>query len=78
MAIAKGQALIRVGFSVTLTVEADADVTGPIERVRNACAPLSPHLRVMDGAHQTSWVATLPAGVPVPEALAPAEGITNG
>ncbi len=78
VAIAKGQALIRVGFSVTLTVEADADITGPIERVRNACAPLSPHLRVMDGAHQTSWVATLPAGVPVPEALAPAEGITNG
>ncbi len=78
VAIAKGQALIRVGFSVTLTVEADADVTGPIERVRNACAPLSPHLRIMDGAHQTSWVATLPAGVPVPEALAPAEGITNG
>lgn len=77
-ALARGAALTRIGLTVTVTVQGDADINGPIQRVRNACAPLSAQLRVMDGAHQTSWVSTLPGGVPVPEALRPVEGLTNG
>ncbi|MFV0524529.1 MAG: SCO6880 family protein [Acidimicrobiales bacterium] len=70
-------ALTRVAFALTLTLPAGADTAGPIERVRNAVAPLTPHLRVMDGAHQTSWVATLPGGVPIPEALGVSEGLNQ-
>ncbi|MEM9892941.1 MAG: SCO6880 family protein [Actinomycetota bacterium] len=66
-ALARGRtALTRVAFAITLTLPADADPAGPIERTRAAAAPLSPHLRVMNGAHQTIWVATLPGALPVP------------
>ncbi len=68
-ALARGAKLTRAGFSITLTVDADADISTPIERTINACAPLSPHLRVMDGVHQTSWIATLPGAMPIPETV---------
>ncbi len=76
-ALARGAALTRVGFTISLTIDATHDTTGPIERTRAAVAPLSPHLRVMDGVHQTSWVSTLPGAMPIPETLTASEWLNQ-
>ena len=76
-ALARGAALTRVGFTITLTTPTGDDLAGPIERTRAAVAPLSPHLRVMDGVHQTSWVSTLPGAMPIPETLTATEWLNQ-
>ena len=76
-ALARGAALTRVGFTVTLTTKSGTDTAGPIERTRAAVAPLSPQLRVMDGVHQTSWVSTLPGAMPIPETLTATEWLNQ-
>ena len=76
-ALARGAALTRIGFTITLTLAPDVDPAGPIERTRAAVAPLSPHLRVMNGVHQTSWVSTLPGAMPIPETLTATEWLNQ-
>lgn len=74
-ALARGTTLTRLGITVTLTLHSDLNRSTPVEIVRGLVAPLSAHLRIMDGAHAASWTATLPGGVPLPAALQPSEGL---
>jgi hypothetical protein len=69
VALVEGANLVRFGLAVTATYRADGDREAIIERIRQLTGPLSVRLRVHNGAHLPGFVATLPAGIPLPEVI---------
>ena len=69
VALVEGANLVRFGLGVTATYSDVADRDAVIERVRQSCGPLAVQLRVHNGAHLPGFIATLPGGIPLPEAV---------
>ena len=71
VALVEGANLVRFGLGITATYDRSQDREAIIERIRQLCGPLSVRLRVHNGAHLPGFVATLPAGIPLPEVIQP-------
>lgn len=69
VALVEGSNLVRFGLAITATYHATGDRYAIIERIRQLTGPLSAQLRVHNGAHLPGFIATLPAGIPLPEAI---------
>lgn len=71
VALVEGSNLVRFGLAITATYPQQQDRAAIVERIRQLCGPLSVRLRVHDGAHLPGFIATLPAGIPLPEVVQP-------